>query len=90
MDGDDELAQRASGEMARGGAAFERTAAAIAALGRRDRDGYRRALEAIVADFERRDDHLTGVAIADTAVVLEALARPRGMEVRPRSATMPP
>ena len=39
-----------------------------------------RALQAIVADFEGRDAHLTGVAIADTAVMLESLAARWGIE----------
>ena len=36
-----------------------------------------------MADFEVRDQHLSGVAIADTALVLERLAEPRGMAVQP-------
>ena len=36
---------------------------------------YRGAVAAIVADFEGRDAHLTGVPVADTAMLMEALAR---------------
>jgi hypothetical protein len=69
---------------------FDRTAAARAALARRDGDAYREALAAIVADFEGRAEHLTGVAIADTALMLELLAEPRGLRVVPRSRLLPP
>jgi hypothetical protein len=70
-------------------AAFARTADALHALAIGDRDAYAAAVEAIVADFAAREVHLTGVAFADTAVMLERLAAPRGMAVRPASAVMP-
>lgn len=88
--GDDALAAASSVAMAAGGEAFERTAAALGALARRDQPAYAAALLAIVADFEGRDAHLTGVAIADTAVMLERLAAPRGMQVAPSSPVLPP
>lgn len=71
------------------GGAFERTGRALAALGDGDAAAYAVALAEIVADFEGRDAFLTGVAIADTAVVLEALAAPRGLAVRPASPLVP-
>jgi hypothetical protein len=37
------------------------------------------AVAAIVADFESRSEHLTGVPIADTALMLERLAAERGI-----------
>ena len=49
----------------------------------------RAVLAEIVADFEARDQHLSGVAIADTALVLERLAEPRGMAVRPSGPLVP-
>jgi hypothetical protein len=77
--GDDaEVAVRA-GRMDPRGEAFERTATALRALAARDAAAYAAALAAIEADFAARDDHLTGVAIADTAVMLELLAAQRGM-----------
>jgi sirohydrochlorin ferrochelatase len=54
-----------------------------------DRDRYRRALREVVAGFERRDEHLTGVAIADTALVLERLAEGRGMAAELSSPLLP-
>ena len=71
------------------GEPFARTGRALAALTAGDRPGYAAALAEIVADFEARDQHLSGVAIADTALVLERLAEPRGMAVRPSGPLVP-
>jgi hypothetical protein len=71
------------------GEPFARTGRALAALAAGDRPGYAAALADIVADFEARDQHLSGVAIADTALVLERLAEPRGMAVRPSGPLVP-
>jgi hypothetical protein len=96
VEGDDALAVRAAegmradaGRGRSGSDAFLRTAEAIAAIAERDRDRYARALDAIVADFEAREEHLTGVAIADTAVVLERVAADRGMAANVQSPLMP-
>jgi hypothetical protein len=90
VQGDDELAARAAEVMGAGSDAFGRTARAIAALAGGDRDAYEQALRAIVEDFERRSEHLTGVPIADTALALERLAERRGIAVHPRSTVLPP
>jgi len=87
--GDDADAEACARRMGTGADAFGRTAAAIAALAERDRGRYATALEAIVRDFEQRSEHLTGVAIADTAVMLQALAGRRGMEAEIESAVLP-
>jgi len=42
-----------------------------------------------VRDFEQRTEHLTGVAIADTALMLERLAGDRGLRAGVRSALLP-
>ena len=65
------------------GDAFARTGRALQALGDRDQSAYSAALHQIVADFAARDQHLSGVAVADTALVLERLAAGRGMAVEP-------
>jgi len=85
---DDEAAARAT-RMEPRGEAFERTATALKALAARDAEAYADALAAIEADFAARTDHLTGVPIADTAVMLELLADERGMAVRPSSPLVP-
>lgn len=88
--GDDEAAAPAVQGMRAGeDAAFARTADALAALARGDGAAYASAVEAVVADFAARESHLTGVAFADTAVMLERLAVPRGLAARPASSVMP-
>lgn len=89
VQGDDELARSAAAGMRNDDPAFGRTADAIDAIARGDADAYATAVRGIVADFEQRDRHLTGVAFADTAVMLERLAAPRGIAARPASALMP-
>ena len=86
---DDEAAAGAARTMATGGEAYERAAEAIGALTARDGAGYAAAVTAIVDDFENRDEHVTGVAIADTALMLEELARRRGLESGVESALLP-
>lgn len=90
VEGDDELAERAAAGMEEGSDAFVRAARAVRGLARSDRDEYATAVRAIVADFESRDEHLTGVPIADTALMLECLADRRGMAAEPDSALLPP
>jgi hypothetical protein len=67
------LASRAAAAMRSGGDAFGRAADAIAAIADCDDAAARRAIAAIEADFAARDAHLTGVAIADTAVLFATL-----------------
>jgi hypothetical protein len=87
--GDDATAAAAAEAMREGDEAFARAADALGALAARDAERYRDAVGAIVADFETRDAHLTGVPVADTALLVEALADPRGMAARPPSPLMP-
>jgi hypothetical protein len=74
IDGDAPVAARAAEGMRSGSEAFERTSEAIEALALGEGDRFRRALEEIFADFASRDEHLTGVPIADTALVLERVS----------------
>ena len=67
------------------GPEFARTGRALAAIAAADGRGYAAALREILDDFEAREQHLTGVAFADTAAVLERLAEPRGIAVHPRA-----
>ena len=86
---DDDAVPALAERMEPRGEAFERTAAALRALAARDAEAYATALTAIEADFAGRTDHLTGVPIADTAVMLELLAAERGMAVKPSSPLVP-
>lgn len=87
--GDDARAGGFAERMRAGGDAFARTADAIAALAAGDEAAYATAIDAIVADFAAREEHLTGVAIADTALMLERLAQPRGLDSGVRSPLLP-
>jgi hypothetical protein len=86
---DDDEAARLTEAMRPGSAAFGRAADAIAALAAGDADAYGAAVRAIVDDFAGREEHLTGVPIADTAAMLEALAATRGLAARPSSPLLP-
>lgn len=87
--GDDAEAARWAASMRSGSAPFVRVADAIDALAARDRDAYAVAVQAIVRDFEERDAHLTGVPIADTALMLETFAAARGLAAAPQSPLLP-
>jgi uncharacterized protein len=88
-DGNDARAARAADGMYAGSEAFGRAADAVAALAGADRAAYGAAVAAIVEDFEGREEHLTGVPIADTALVLERLAERRGLAAHPVSPLLP-
>jgi hypothetical protein len=88
LDEDDDAGDWAR-RMGAGDDAFGRTAQALAALAARDADRYAAALTAIVRDFEQRAEHLTGVAIADTALMLATLGARRGMAAAIESPVLP-
>jgi len=87
--GDDEAAAHAATGMRDDSESFARAADAVDALARRDAGSYAAAVRAIVADFESRSEHLTGVPIADTALMLERLAAERGIAAGPDSPLAP-
>lgn len=87
--GDDAAVPDLTATMDTRGEAFARTATALRALAAGDAEAYAAALAEIEADFAARDEHLTGVAIADTAVMLELLADARAIAVRPDSPLVP-
>jgi hypothetical protein len=62
---------------------------ALRALAERDAEGYGVALGDVLRSFESRDAYLEDVPVADTVLVLEALAEVRDLEVRPRSRLLP-
>jgi hypothetical protein len=61
----------------------------LEALADRDGERYAHGVGAIVADFEQREAHLTGVRIADTALMFELLAQRRGLGAHPASELLP-
>ena len=62
---------------------------ALAALATGDRDAYAGASARVLESFETRDAYLEDLPVADTVIVLEALAVPRGIAVRLRSELLP-
>jgi hypothetical protein len=51
---------------------------------------YKDAIESVLASFEARDEYLEDLPVADTVLVLQALARDRGLDVPLSSALLPP
>jgi hypothetical protein len=64
---------------------------ALATLSAEDVVGYAEAVEAVVESFETREEYLEDVAVADTALALQALAAKRGIvHDLPASPVLPP
>ncbi len=55
-----------------------------------DLPGYVLAVEEVLDSFETREEYLEDVAVADTVIVLQALARRRGYEAELSSELLPP
>jgi hypothetical protein len=63
---------------------------ALALIAAHDLVGYAEAAEAVLESFETREDYLEDVPVADTVLVLQALARRRGIEAElPPSPVLP-
>jgi hypothetical protein len=63
---------------------------ALAYIAAHDVVGYIEAVESVVDSFETREEYLEDVAVADTALVLQELARRRGIEhALPASPVLP-
>lgn len=64
-------------------------AEALAALGRRDGGAYRTAVASVLRSFESRTAYLEDIPVADTVLVLQALAERRGMAASLASPLLP-
>jgi tetratricopeptide (TPR) repeat protein len=62
---------------------------ALACVAAQDVLGYTEAVEAVLVSFETRDEYLEDMPVADTVLVLQALARRRGIAVELASALLP-
>jgi hypothetical protein len=62
---------------------------ALATIAAEDVVGYIEAVESVLESFETRDEYLEGVPVADTVLVLQALAARRGMAAELSSALLP-
>ena len=63
---------------------------ALAALARGDAPAYAAAGASVLRSFEERDAYLEDIPVADTVLVLERLAEPRGLAAGLRSPLLPP
>ncbi len=62
---------------------------ALASIATEDMVGYVDAVENVLESFERRTENLEDVPVADTVLVLQALARRRGMAAQLESSLLP-
>lgn len=61
----------------------------LVALAAADAGAYSAAIEALVADFEAREEFLEDIPVADTVLALQALAAERGIVVALTSPVLP-
>jgi hypothetical protein len=64
-------------------------AGALATLAASDRIGYTIAIESVLESFETRDEYLEDIAVADTVLVLQALAARRDIAAELASSLLP-
>ena len=62
---------------------------ALAFIAVEDVVGYVEAVEEVLESFETRDEYLEGVPVADTVLVLQALAGRRGITAELESELLP-
>ena len=62
---------------------------ALATIAAGDRVGYTHAVEGVLESFETRDEYLEDVPVADTVLVLQSLARMRGLAAELASPLLP-
>lgn len=62
---------------------------ALAFIAAEDVVGYIDAVEKVLESFEQREEYLEDVPVADTVLVLQAIARRRGFEAELESALLP-
>jgi hypothetical protein len=81
---------RVAADYARTHEAFpDEVADALAFIAAEDVVGYVEAVEAVLASFEKRDAYLEDIPVADTVLVLQALAGRRGMAAELESELLP-
>jgi hypothetical protein len=65
-------------------------AGSLTAIAAGDPEAHESAIRSVLASFETRDDYLEDVPVADTVIVLQALASRRGMAAELESPLLPP
>jgi hypothetical protein len=88
--GRDEDAEVVAARIADEGLEPAAVADALCALARGDEPGYADARLAVLRSFEERDAFLEDVPVADTVLVLDALAHERGLDLPPLSSPLLP
>lgn len=64
-------------------------AGALATISAADKRGYVDAIESVLESFETRDEYLEDIPVADTVLVLQALAERRGLAAELSSPLLP-
>ncbi len=67
----------------------EAVADALEALAAHEREGYAEAVKRVLESFETREEYLEDIPVADTVIVLEALAARRGFAAGLESPLLP-
>lgn len=90
LQNDDQARALATGLQGEPEETFPRPVAdALAALADGDSEAYADAVRRVLESFESRQEYLEDIAVADTVLVLEALAGQRGLAARPVSPLLP-
>ena len=82
-------ARRVAGSIRERGDFPHDVADALATLAADDRLGYIEAVESVLESFETRDQYLEDMPVADTVIVLQALAARRGIATELQSTLLP-
>jgi hypothetical protein len=82
-------ARRVAGSIRERGDFPHDVADALATLAADDRLGYIEAVERVLESFETRDEYLEDIPVADTVIVLQALAARRGIAADLESTLLP-
>lgn len=85
----DDLGARADGDALLRQDFPEHVARAIRCIAVQDPVGYARAVAGVLESFETRDEYLDDIPVADTVLVLQALAGRRGMAAELESELLP-
>ena len=89
MLGRDQEARALADTLRTGGAFPPPVGDALAFLATGDPIGYIEAIERVLESFEVRDDYLEDLPVADTVIVLQALAARRGLAAELSSPLLP-
>jgi hypothetical protein len=87
--GDDEEARPLAGSLREREDFPSDVADALATIAAEDRLGYVYAVETVLDSFATRDEYLEDIPVADTVIVLQALAEKRGIAAELNSSMLP-